>query len=115
VGESRRRATVRDVGTSSQVGTDGATMKITRYGAVIITQKKIGIEGWLVEREPTDPPDATTEQLLVGVATEWALNQLQMELMKAGFAAMQEKAAEKKREIYRQAQSEGTKPADGQN
>ena len=90
-------------------------MRIARYGAVIITKLQIRIEGWLVEREATDPQDATTEQLLLGVATEWALKQLQMELAKAGFAALQQKSAEIKREIRGQIESKSVQPPDGES
>ena len=49
-------------------------MIIRRYGMVILTQHDIEFEGWLVERELTDPPEseASHEQLLLEVAIPWA-------------------------------------------
>ena len=90
-------------------------MKINRYGAVILTQTAIRIEGWRVEREETDPSDATNDQLMLGTVTDWALTQLKMELAKLQFAAFQQKAAEIKDEIRRKAESESPQPADGKN
>jgi hypothetical protein len=51
-------------------------MKVNRYGAVIIVDKDVRVEGWLVEREPSDPVDATPEQLLLEVAIPWAQNRM---------------------------------------
>lgn len=47
-------------------------MKIIKYGTVVLRQEGPLVEGWLVEREPEDPKDATTEQLLLAVAIAWA-------------------------------------------
>ena len=53
-------------------------MKITRYGHVILTPETVRVEGWLVERESTDPPEseATNEQMLLEVAIPWAQKRL---------------------------------------
>ena len=58
-------------------------MKIVRHGVVIIAKDKIRIEDWLVEQEPGDPTDSTTEQQLLYLAVKWALNRLQTEVLKA--------------------------------
>jgi hypothetical protein len=48
-------------------------MKVITHGVVILSATgPIRVEGWNVEREPDDPADATTEQLLLGVAVHWA-------------------------------------------
>lgn len=47
-------------------------MKIIRHGVVIFTQGDIKIEGWNIEREPSDPADATDEQLLLAYAIHFA-------------------------------------------
>jgi hypothetical protein len=51
-------------------------MKINKHGAFIMTENAVRVEGWLVEREVTDPADATTEQLLLEVAIPWAQKKL---------------------------------------
>lgn len=52
-------------------------MIITKIGNVIIGDGPIRVENFLVQREPTDPPHAKTEELLLGLAVEWALDKLQ--------------------------------------
>jgi hypothetical protein len=48
-------------------------MKIHQYGTVtVVNDGPIKVEGWLVEREPEDPANATTEQLTLGFAIHWA-------------------------------------------
>ena len=47
-------------------------MKIRTYGKVIIGEGPIQFEGWNVEQELTDPPEATPEQMLLEVAIPWA-------------------------------------------
>lgn len=49
-------------------------MIIRRHGVVILTQHDIKVEGWLVERELSDPPEseASHEQMLLEVAIPWA-------------------------------------------
>jgi hypothetical protein len=65
-------------------------MKIVTVGAVILTENKIAVEGWLVERDETDPPlsEATNEQLLLEVAIPWAQKRMNaaigMELKRVG-------------------------------
>jgi len=56
-------------------------MKINQYGHVILTKDKILVEGWLVEREASDPEDATNEQLLLEVAIPWAQQKLNDAIM----------------------------------
>jgi len=56
-------------------------MKINRYGVVILTATKVQVEGWQVEREPSDPADATNEQLLLEVAIPWAQHKLNDAIM----------------------------------
>lgn len=51
-------------------------MRIVKYGTVILTEGPVRVEDWLVEREPEDSPDLTTEQLLLGFAVPWALGRL---------------------------------------
>jgi hypothetical protein len=51
-------------------------MKINRYGVVILTEAKVQVEGWLVEKEASDPAEATTEQMLLEVAIPWAQKKL---------------------------------------
>ena len=58
-------------------------MKIVKYGTVTVTEGPIKVEGWLVEREPTDPPEseATNEQMLLEVAIPWAQKRLNEAIM----------------------------------
>jgi hypothetical protein len=56
-------------------------MKINQYGAVIFIENAVRVEGWLVEREESDPVDATTEQLLLEVAIPWAQAKLNNAIM----------------------------------
>lgn len=65
-------------------------MKIIKYGTVTVAQGPIRIEGWLVQREDTDPPEPTIEQLLLVTATDWALTQLKLALEQARVAAFKE-------------------------
>lgn len=51
-------------------------MKIHKFGTVILTEGPVKVDGWNVEREPEDPIDATTEQLLLGFAITWAKERL---------------------------------------
>ena len=51
-------------------------MKIIKYGIVILTEKRIQVEGWQVEREASDPEDATSEELLLEVTIPWAQHKL---------------------------------------
>lgn len=74
-------------------------MKINRFGQVIIEKETIRVEGWLIEREPADPLDATEEQLLLGFATEWALARMKAELLNAKFDVFRQLARTKLTEI----------------
>jgi hypothetical protein len=49
-------------------------MKIVNHGVVIISKQDIRVEGWLVTRESTDPPEseATHEQLVLETVIPWA-------------------------------------------
>jgi hypothetical protein len=53
-------------------------MKIVKHGTVTLTDGPVRVEGWLVERELTDPPlsEATNEQLVLEVAIPWAQKKL---------------------------------------
>ena len=53
-------------------------MKIITYGVVILTEAKVQVEGWSVQREDTDPPEseATNEQMLLEVVIPWAQKKL---------------------------------------
>jgi len=52
-------------------------MKVTQYGSVKFEPDgKIGIEGWNVQREDTDPAEATNEQLLLELVINWARERL---------------------------------------
>ena len=51
-------------------------MRIKKHGVVILTEGPVRIEGWQVEREPDDPADATSEQLLLDLAIDWAWEKL---------------------------------------
>ena len=63
-------------------------MKIAKFGHVIITPETIRIEGWLMTPEPGDSPEATSGELLTGLATAWALKRLQDALEKESIKAM---------------------------
>ena len=56
-------------------------MIIRKYGVVILTEGKIQVEGWLVERTASDPDEATNEQLLLEVAIPWAQKKLNDAIM----------------------------------
>lgn len=71
-------------------------MKINRFGHVIITPTAIKVEGFLIEREPLDPTDATEEQLLLGFAIKWAQDRMAAELKKAVFDVFRRLAIQKK-------------------
>ena len=51
-------------------------MIVNQYGVVILTPTRVRVEGWTVEREPSDPADATTEQLILEFAIPWAQHKL---------------------------------------
>jgi hypothetical protein len=51
-------------------------MRVVKYGVVILTEAKVQVEGWLVEKEESDPAEATTEQMLLEVAIPWAQKKL---------------------------------------
>lgn len=64
-------------------------MKVVRYGHVIITPKEIRVEGWLMAKEESDPPEATAEQLVTAFAAEWALKKLAGAVQKESIAALE--------------------------
>ncbi len=71
-------------------------MKINQYGTVTISQDKpIDVSGWLVERESSDPVDATNEQLLLEVVLTWAREKFRLSANQAvaDVAALRQKAA----------------------
>lgn len=47
-------------------------MKVIQYGSVVLTPGPVKVEDWVVEREDSDPAEATNEQLLLEVAIPWA-------------------------------------------
>lgn len=65
-------------------------MKIHKYGVVILTAGPVQVEGWQVEREPNDPEDATTEQLLLAFAIHWAQERFKANLNRESMKAFRE-------------------------
>jgi hypothetical protein len=63
-------------------------MKVLKYGVVIVTESEVKIEGWQVEREASDPADATSEQLLIEIAVPHAQKKLN-EAILAGLRQVQ--------------------------
>lgn len=63
-------------------------MIVTKIGNVILGDGPIRVENWLVQREPTDPPQAKTEELLLAHAAEWALKKLQAAVNDASVQAI---------------------------
>jgi hypothetical protein len=59
----------------------------------------VRVEGWNVEREPSDPVDATSEQLLLAHAIKWAQAKLNKALLN---------------EIYNPAKSSRIQPTDSE-
>jgi len=66
-------------------------MKITRYGTVILTEGPVRIEDWRVAREPSDPPEASTEQLLLEFAIPWAKKRLEAAIQAAMLDVVRDK------------------------
>ena len=73
-------------------------MKIVRHGVVIITDKRITVEGWLMQPEASDPKDATPEQMTLKVAVEWAMAKLFTECQKVAITKAKANAAEQPKE-----------------
>lgn len=67
-------------------------MKIVTFGQVIIGCDAIKVTGWNVMREPGDPKEATTEQLILGFAIHWAQQRMSDEVKKAVFDVFRENA-----------------------
>lgn len=66
-------------------------MIVTKCGQVIIEAgKPIRIENWEVQREPSDPAAATTEQLLLAFAIDWAYDRFVATMNSAAFKAINE-------------------------
>ena len=63
-------------------------MIITKIGNVIIGDGPIRVENFLVQREPTDPPQAKSEELLLALAAEWALDKLQKAVQSESIKAL---------------------------
>jgi hypothetical protein len=72
-------------------------MKVIQYGSVILTPGPVKVEDWIVEREASDPADATEEQLLLEVAIPWAQRKLNAAIMGElrKVSAMRKEAAER--------------------
>ena len=51
-------------------------MRIIKHGVVILTEQGVKVEDWVVERENSDPVDATPEQMLLEVVVPWAQHKL---------------------------------------
>lgn len=47
-------------------------MKIVKYGTVTFTEGDIKVDGWEIQREDSDPTEATNEQLFLAVMLNWA-------------------------------------------
>lgn len=56
-------------------------MKIAKVGQVIIGEGPIQFNGWVMTPEPTDPPEATPEQMLLETAIPWAQKRLNAAIM----------------------------------
>lgn len=63
-------------------------MIVTKIGNVILGEGPIRVENWLVQRDPTDPPEAKIEELLLAHAAEWALKKLQAAVNDASVQAI---------------------------
>ena len=72
-------------------------MKVIQHGEVIISPDTISIEEWNVEREDTDPVDATKTQLLTAIAVEWAQNKLEEAVAQARVNGLLEASGRVKR------------------
>jgi len=76
-------------------------MKIHKFGTVILTEGPVKVEGWNVEREPEDPSDATTEQLILGFAIKWAQERLTVATNSAILDVFRDAAKKKNEEVLR--------------
>lgn len=66
-------------------------MKIVKFGEVIITSGEIKIQNFLATPpDESDPPGASPEQLLLTLATKWAMNRLGLEIQKAMLGALKQ-------------------------
>ena len=73
-------------------------MKVITYGKVIIESNTIRVKDWNVAREPSDPPDADFERLLLSFAINWAQDRMRVELKKALSDVVRSMVAKKKSE-----------------
>jgi hypothetical protein len=74
-------------------------MKIIQYGEITFREGQgPDVHGWLVEREDSDPADATTEQLILGYAIIWAKEKFQLALNSAAMEVFREIARKKQTE-----------------
>lgn len=74
-------------------------MKIIRYGEITFREGQgPDIHGWLVEREPEDPKDATEEQLILGFAITWAQEKFRLALNMAVMDVFRQRKQEIKNE-----------------
>jgi hypothetical protein len=71
-------------------------MKIIKYGTVTISEGSITIDGWLVTPEDSDPPEATSEQLMLALVIDWARKKFDAESNKASYQAIQRAIANPK-------------------
>ena len=82
-------------------------MKVTKYGVVVLTEGPVRVEGWLIEREPSDPTEATNEELLLEVAINWAQKRFEAALRDAARQAFEKKLFAKPKRQTPLAQADG--------
>ena len=69
-------------------------MKINKFGTLTFVEGEgPRIEGWVVERTPEDPEDATMEQLLLGFVLHWGQKKFEAACQSAAILALRELAA----------------------
>jgi hypothetical protein len=71
-------------------------MRITKFGTITFAEGEgPKIEGWQCEREPDDPAEATTEQLLLGFVITWAKKKFDAAMNDAVMQTLRKAAYEK--------------------
>lgn len=58
-------------------------MKVIQHGVVILSEGPVQVNGWNIQREASDPADATGEQLVLMAAIPWAQARLAQALRQA--------------------------------
>lgn len=70
-------------------------MKIIKYGELTFREGEgPDVHGWIVEREESDPADATTEQLILGFAILWAREKFQKAVNSAVIEVLRQHGAQ---------------------